>query len=179
MKNKLKLIICLLSIYMSLYACVNIQQYPSDWPPIQIAKDKCVNISGVYKNLDSNNTNSLSDLLIKKFNGQKYFKEITNVTIIQSNEYIEVIANKGDIPLDKKKLEFGKDITCKGTELFFSNSNIADENVIGYESNQYTFNLSEDGSLIVHTKSSGYGIVIVIPVIGSFETYLRFEKYIP
>jgi hypothetical protein len=77
--------ILLLCILCSLFGgCMYKQEYPEEWPQIStIAKNKCLNISGIYKNMDSNNEVSLAGILIKQWHGNKYFSNIKNVTIAQ------------------------------------------------------------------------------------------------
>jgi hypothetical protein len=61
--------------------------------------------------------------------------------------------------------------------MFGTSGSAAGGGVIGYQKDSFAFQMAEDGSLILHAKSSGAGVVVIIPVVGSQSKYHRFKKY--
>ncbi len=170
--------------------CIIIKKYPEEWPQIlTIAENKCPNISGVYKNKALKKAKVLGNVFIEQFNGKRYSTESDIVTILQTDTFIEVSVHRTDEIISiypnanligKRKLIFNKDIFCKEKQIIFTDSGLLYENVAGYESYHYFFQVAEDGSLIMHEESSAAGLLMgLVPIAGYSNAYYLFEKYIP
>lgn len=154
------------------------ESYPKEWPKmLTIEKNECVNISGRYTNMDSENGVSLAGVFIKNWYGNKYYKDVESVRVIQSNDSIIVNINDNYHFNEKRMLIFDKDIFCKNGKIVFKQSGFAAEDVVmGYVSNTFTFQNAEDGSLILHCQSSGVGTCCLLPIAGTQGKYHLFRK---
>ena len=177
MLNSLRVIFIFL-FFSLICGCVYLESYPKEWPKaLDAEKNECINISGRYANMDSENGVSLAGVLIRNWYGDKYYKDLESVRIIQSNESIVVSINGQYHSNEKRILVFDKDIFCKNEKITFSQGSFEAENVVmGYQNNTFTFQISEDGSLILHCQSSGIRNLALIPMVGTQGRYHLFKK---
>lgn len=130
--------------------------------------------------MDVDSQVSLSDVMFKLFYGSTHYAGATHVDISQTDESIDIVSHFGEWLLESKKLLFGKDYQCdKGRIVLEKSGDGGGGGAAGYVWETFAFQKAEDGSLILHGKSSGIGVAAFIPIAGSESKYHRFEKYAP
>ncbi len=154
--------------------------YPSEWPKIQESSDnECNNISGKYSDLDTTRKISLASMLLRQAYDPKYDRATSHIVIVQTDKIVEVKVTKyNQETIQDKKLTRGKDIFCTKGVLHISRPGefAAGEGVIGQVWGDFNLLMGEDGSLIVHATSRGWGCY-AIPFGVSGSEYYRFERW--
>jgi hypothetical protein len=180
--------ICLLVVCVLILDCFSSHSpYPSQWPKIRESSDnECNNISGKYSDSDTENLfdlrrHSLANLLLKLKDDTKYDAQTSYIDIVQSDKIVEVkLKQYNQETIREKTLIIGKDIVCTKGGLHVSESALLATPkyaAIDYVQADYNLLMSEDGSLIVHATSGGFGCAAIIPIAGSESKYHRFERW--
>ena len=169
----------ILILLMTLVGCFFNMQYPKQWPPILSSSGKpCPDISGDYRNIAIGGYLSLSDVLLKKWYGNRYYPTNRRVTISQMKDSIYVTTYCGWITGVRKTLILGRDYQCSEGRVMFSKSEFVGDIATGYSAVTFAFQKAEDGSLILHTREWGAGVVaLIIPFVARDSRYYRFSKY--
>jgi len=184
----MKTFILLLAI--SLYGCVsqkNSEAYPETWSkPKIIDKHSCPNLSGQYgfiegtSNLDFEARRTLN--FLNSLAGHHGHASTPNKIVLshQGAEWFRIqtfVDNKLD--LTQEFSNKNSTLRCKSTGLYLKPPSYSQHGAAGVGKvwDNYTFNLSQDGSLIFQRESIGAGMVLMMsPVIIHETTWHRLKQ---
>lgn len=160
-------------------------EYPAHWPEIAAAgSELCPELAGTYRNAGERWAGEGSSPQYQPPYLAGYF--FTDAAAAAKAEGI-VLSEPADGRLRiEAKTDGGvlmavdkyrdSDYRCMEGWLAVSETRSMAENVSGWERIVYLMRRASDGSLIVQIRSSGAGLVFVVPVAGSSTEWVRFEK---
>ncbi len=159
--------------------CFVNKPYPPEWSPLVSTKGmSCPDISGDFKDRDVSDKISLSDVLLRRSSDKRSSNSPNaHVAISQTSTSVNVTTYIGDAPSESKMYLFDKDFQCDDGRIVFKTGRSLEENAVGYEWGSNAFQKSEDGSLILHEKSSTIGMLLLIPAVVGGSDYYCFEQY--
>jgi hypothetical protein len=163
-----------------------------------LPKDKeCANISGVYVNGGKRAERqeysvNLSELLygdileektvVEARSGKriklpyKVSVQVSTVIINQQQDVLKILCMDGERLVHEKSYLRDKDYKCtqEGIRIPLTGGGVSNAGFF-IESGAFYFNKSLDGSLTVNRKSAGLGLFIVVPIIGSGNSWYKFS----
>lgn len=158
-------------------------EYPAHWPEIAAAgSELCPELAGTYRNAGERWAGKGSSPQYQPPYLSSYFftdaatAAKAGVIVLSEPEdgrlRIEAGNNGGAFMWAEKYR--GSDYNCEDGWLTVSETRSVAENVSGWERTVYWIRKASDGSLIVQIRSSGAGVVFVVPVAGSTTEWVRF-----
>jgi len=169
---------CLLLLAVTLGGCVWTQPLPDAWPDVSSAEGAtCDWINGVYYDKGESGTSnkpSLSRML--DWSEEKASPETLSITYVSGASLVVV---GGSDASSFSHVPPSSQFSCVDGTLRISRSvGINREGVLGYENVTHLL-YPANGFLIVKSTTSGVGIVLLIPVVGSYTYYYRFARATP
>ena len=155
--------------------------YPASWSPL-VAGSTCSVLTGTYDDqgiegetgapVFRGQTVSLSRILFPGETG----RATTVVITALSTDTLEIAASDGTRLLKSLRLLAARrDYRCRAGAAEISATALVGEQVAGGHTDAYKLSKAGDGSLVLKHSTSGFGLILVIPVGGSEDRWYRFK----
>ena len=155
--------------------------YPASWSPL-VGGAACSVLSGTYEDrgvegetgagVFRGHAVSLSRIL---FPGETGRATVVVVTAL-ATDTLEIAAWDGTRLLKSLRLlAAGGDYRCRAGAAEISATALIGEQVAGVQTDTFKLSKAGDGSLVLKHSSSGFGVIVVIPVGGSEDRWYRFK----
>jgi len=155
--------------------------YPASWSP-QVEGATCTVLTGTYEDrgvegdtgaaVVRGQTVSLSRIL---FPGETARATVVVVTAL-ATDTLEIAAWDGTRLLKSLRLLAASgDYRCRAGAAEISATALIGEQVAGAQTDTFKLSKAGDGSLVLKHSSSGFGLIVVIPVGGSEDRWYKFK----
>ena len=155
--------------------------YPASWSPL-VGGSTCSVLTGTYEDRGVEGETgaavfrgqavSLSRIL---FPGETSRATVVVVTGLASDT-LEIASWDGPRPLKSLRLQAASgDYRCRGGAAEISATALIGEQVTGAHTDHFKLSKAGDGSLVLKHSTSGFGLILVVPVGGSEDRWYRFK----
>ncbi|PYM91114.1 MAG: hypothetical protein DME04_20005 [Candidatus Rokuibacteriota bacterium] len=157
-------------------------EYPSSWAA-QVGGSTCSVLSGTYEDRGVEGETGASvfrgqavSLSRHLFPGQTSRATAFVVTALAADT-LEIAAWDGPrLVKSLRLLAASGDYRCRAGAAEISATALVGEQVAGVQTDRYRLSKAGDGSLVLKHSSSGFGLILVIPVGGSEDRWYRFNR---